>query len=99
MKIIEVNASNFEEVTKKGVILLDFWASWCGPCRMLSPLLEELSETENITIGKVNVDVEEELGEKFGISSIPALFLMQDGKVIKSTIGYQPLEELRNFIK
>lgn len=99
MKIIEVNASNFEEVTKEGTILLDFWASWCGPCRMLGPVLEELSETENITIGKVNVDVEEDLAIKFGISSIPALFLMKDGKVLKSTVGYQPLEELRNFIK
>ena len=99
MKVVEVNESNFEEITKEGTILLDFWASWCGPCRMLGPVLEQLSEEEGITIGKVNVDVEDNLADKFGISSIPALFLVKDGEVVKSTVGYQPIEELRNFLK
>ncbi|MDE7161771.1 MAG: thioredoxin [Anaeroplasmataceae bacterium] len=99
MPVITVTNENFKEVVEKGTILLDFWATWCGPCRMLSPLLEELAETENLTIGKVNVDEEEQLAEVFQVSSIPALFLVKDGKVVNKTVGYQPLSALKEFIK
>ena len=99
MSSIIVTKDNFNEVVKEGTILLDFWASWCGPCRMLSPVLEQLAEEENLVIGKVNVDEEEELSATFQISSIPALFLLKDGKVVNKTVGYQPLEALKEFIK
>ncbi|MDE6584825.1 MAG: thioredoxin [Anaeroplasmataceae bacterium] len=99
MSSITVTRDNFNEVVKEGTILLDFWASWCGPCRMLSPVLEQLAEEENLVIGKVNVDEEEELSATFQISSIPALFLLKDGKVVNKTVGYQPLEALKEFIK
>lgn len=99
MSSITVTKDNFNEVVKEGTILLDFWASWCGPCRMLSPVLEQLAEEENLVIGKVNVDEEEELSATFQISSIPALFLIKDGKVVNKTVGYQPLEALKEFIK
>ncbi len=99
MPVITVTNENFKEVVEKGTILLDFWATWCGPCRMLSPLLEELAETENLTIGKVNVDEEEQLAEVFQVSSIPTLFLVKDGKVVNKTVGYQPLSALKEFIK
>ena len=99
MDALTVTKNNFEEVIKEGTILLDFWASWCGPCRMLGPVLEQLAKEENIKIGKVNVDEEEELSQAFSISSIPALFLVKDGKVVNKTIGYQSLEQLKEFIK
>lgn len=99
MSSIIVTKDNFNEVVKEGTILLDFWASWCGPCRMLSPVLEQLAEEENLVIGKVNVDEEEELSATFQISSIPALFLLKEGKVVNKTVGYQPLEALKEFIK
>ncbi|MCM1130860.1 MAG: thioredoxin [Roseburia sp.] len=99
MSVITVTKDNFNEVVKEGTILLDFWANWCGPCRMLSPVLEQLAEEENLVIGKVNVDEEEELAGSFNISSIPALFLVKDGKVVNKTVGYQPIQALKEFIK
>ena len=99
MSVITVTKDNFNEVVKEGTIILDFWATWCGPCRMLSPVLEQLAEEENIVIGKVNVDEEEELANSFNISSIPALSLVKDGKVVNKTVGYQPISALKEFIK
>lgn len=99
MSVITVTKENFNDVVKEGTIILDFWANWCGPCRMLSPVLEQLAEEENIVIGKVNVDEEEELAGSFNISSIPALFLIKDGKVVNKTVGYQPIDALRKFIR
>ncbi len=99
MSVIHVTKENFNEVVKEGTILLDFWANWCGPCRMLGPVLETLSEEDNLVVGKVNVDEEEELSAQFGISSIPALFLVKDGKIVNKTVGYQPIEALREFVK
>lgn len=99
MSVITVTKENFDEVVKEGTIILDFWANWCGPCRMLSPVLEQLAEEENLVVGKVNVDEEEELSNTFQISSIPALFLVKDGKVVNKTVGYQPMDALREFIK
>lgn len=99
MAVINVTKDNFNEVIEKGAIILDFWAPWCGPCRMLGPVLEQLSNEENITIGKVNVDEEDLLAEKFGISSIPALFLVRDGKIVNKAVGYMQLAQLKEFIK
>ena len=99
MSVVTVTKDNFNEVVKEGPIILDFWANWCGPCRMLSPVLETLAEEENLVVGKVNVDEEEELANSFNISSIPALFLVKDGKVVNKTVGYQPISALKEFIK
>lgn len=88
MEIVTVTKENFNEVVQNKTILLDFWAAWCGPCRMLSPVLEQLAKEENLAVGKVNVDEQEELSAAFNISSIPALFLVKDGKVVNKTVGY-----------
>ncbi|KLD98180.1 thioredoxin [Aliarcobacter butzleri] len=88
-KYIELTASNFEEVTSKGVSMVDFWAPWCGPCRMIAPVIEELaSDFEGkANICKVNTDEEQDLAVKFGIRSIPTVIYIKDGKVVDQTVG------------
>lgn len=91
---------NFKDFYKdKPLALIDFWASWCGPCRMLTPVLEELDKEAGLAIGKVNVDEEEEISEAFNVSSIPTLFLFKDGNLVDKRVGYMPLEELKSWIK
>lgn len=86
---IELSQSNFEEVTKTGVSLVDFWAPWCGPCRMLAPVIDELAEdfAGLANICKVNTDEEEALSSKFGIRSIPTIVFIKNGEVVDQIIG------------
>ena len=97
--INELNSSNFEsEVLKsKEVVLVDFWASWCGPCRMLAPIMEEISK--EVKTFKVNVDEEGDLAAKFGIISIPCVIAFKDGKEIARSIGLKSKEEILAIIK
>lgn len=92
----------FKELVKKeGLVLVDFFATWCGPCQMLAPVLEELDEQLNgsVTIAKINVDTESDLAAEFRISSIPTLVLLKDGKPVDSAIGYRDLNFLVDMIK
>lgn len=101
MAEITITAANFEkEVLKTDKkVVLDFWATWCGPCMMLSPVLEEVAkEREDIIVGKVNVDEEPTLAAQFGIASIPTLMLFQNGRNIDTAIGYRTKEQLLDFI-
>ena len=99
---IELTAENFDQVVlqAKEPVLVDFWATWCGPCRMLAPVVAELAEEKagELTVGKVNVDEAPELAARFGIVSIPTLILFRNGESIKKTIGYCTKEELNEFI-
>lgn len=99
---VEITKNNFDEqVLNSNVpVLVDFWATWCAPCRMLGPVLDEISnEYEGkINIAKINVDNEEELTAKFGIMSIPSVKLFIDGKVVDSFIGYKEKDEVKKFI-
>ncbi|MBS7276069.1 MAG: thioredoxin [Firmicutes bacterium] len=95
---MEVNESNFKEFTgeKDRLVVLDFWAEWCGPCRMLAPVLEEIgTEYPEVAFGKVNVDEEAGLAQMFGIVSIPTLVFMKNGKIIKKSVGYLDADGLR----
>ena len=98
MKI--VNKAEFEALKNNGVVLVDFYADWCGPCKMLTPVLEELSnEYEGkATIVKVNVDNEGELASQFGVMSIPNLFLLKEGQIVKNVVGYQPKASLKKLL-
>lgn len=95
-----VTTANFNEVISEGVTLVDFYADWCGPCKMMGPVLEELaSEMPNVKIVKVNVDQEGKLAQQFGIMSIPALKLFKDGKEVNSTVGFNPKPMIKTFIE
>jgi len=100
MSIIEITKENFEEkVLNNKCILIDFYADWCGPCRMLRPTLEEIaSERNDCQFGSVNTDKEEELAIKYNISSIPCLILFNDGKEVARSIGLKPKEEIEELI-
>lgn len=95
--IKEITSSNFTaEVTNSDkLVLLDFWAEWCGPCRMLAPVLHEIAdERDDIVVGKVNVDNEGELASSFGIVSIPTVILMQNGHPVAKSVGYREKQSL-----
>lgn len=100
---MEITNQNFEaEVIKSDLpVLLDFWAEWCGPCRMLSPVVEEIAEEYNgkVKVGKINVDKEEKLAAAFGISSIPTIILMKNGEVADSSVGFMPKNEIEAMLK
>ena len=95
MKTVTKNMFEDVVVNSKKPVLLDFWATWCGPCQMLTPIMEELdAERDDLIIGKVDVDAEPELAVRFRVVSIPTVILLQDGKEIARSVGYLPKEEL-----
>jgi len=88
-KYIDLTNENFESTTNSGVALVDFWAPWCGPCRMIAPVIEELAEEfeGKAAICKVNTDEQQELSTKFGVRSIPTIVFMKDGEVVDTMVG------------
>jgi len=88
-KYVDLTPENFEEVTSAGVSLVDFWAPWCGPCRMIAPVIEELAEEfeGKANICKVNTDEQQDLAVKYGIRSIPTIIFMKDGEIVDQMVG------------
>ena len=102
MAELKITRENFEQEVLKSdkPVLIDFWAPWCGPCRMLSPTISDIAEDfkDKVKVGKVNVDEEEELAAMFRVSSIPLLVVMKDGKVVNSAVGVRPKDQIVNMI-
>lgn len=96
-KIVDITAENFklEVLDNPGVVLLDFWASWCGPCKMLAPILEELAEETTVKICKVDVDSNNELAGEFKIRSIPTIIIFKNGEKVDEMVGFKAKEELK----
>lgn len=102
MSEVKLTKNNFEEevLNSEGLVLVDFWAGWCGPCKMLAPVLEEIAEeNKDIKVGKVNVDEEMELAQRFNIMSIPNLILFKDGKPVNQQVGFRGKEEIEKMWK
>ena len=99
---VVLTTENFEnEVIKSDIpVLVDFWATWCGPCRMIAPVIEEIAHDYQgkVKVGKVNVDEYGDLAVRFGINSIPTLLLFKNGELVKKTLGYMPKEDVEKFI-
>jgi len=102
MAVFTLTENNFEqEVMKSGkTVLIDFWAPWCGPCRMVSPVVDEISDeaSDKVKVGKVNVDEQPELAAKFGVMSIPTLVVMKDGKVASTSVGAKSKEAILGML-
>ena len=101
MAELKITAANFEnEVLRSDKpVLLDFYADWCGPCKMLAPVLHEFAdEHAEVKVGKVNVDEEMDLAMRFGVSSIPTLILFKNGEAVKTSVGFVPKAQLESFV-
>ena len=95
--IKHLEKEDFHKEIEKGAVLVDFYATWCGPCKMMEPILEKLSKEKDIKVIKVDVDQHEDLAREYGVMSFPNLFLFQDGKEAKNQVGYLPYEQLEKW--
>ena len=99
MEVKNLSIENFKDfINQKDTVLVDLWAPWCGPCRMLGPILEKLCSEDFIQVGKVNVDDDPDIAAAFRVESIPTIILFKEGKLVAKAVGYQPEVAIKNWI-
>lgn len=98
MEIKHADKNSFDELTSKGLVVVDFFANWCGPCKMLGAEMEQISDRDDFSIVKVNVDDEGDLARKFGVMSIPAVFIFKDGKMVDQKVGFMSRDDLLSWV-
>ena len=98
--LVDLNNDNFDDVTSSGVVLVDFWAPWCGPCKMLTPILEKVKEDvgDSAVISKVNVDENPQIASKFGVRSIPTILIFKNGEIKETLVGLKQQAELTSLL-
>jgi thioredoxin 1 len=100
MSVVELTKENFDQTIAAGTTLVDFWATWCGPCQMQGPIVEEFAEKQDaVKVAKLNVDEQPELAIRFGVMSIPTLIVFRDGEISNKTVGLSTLEEIEDLCK
>ena len=98
-KLITLNQENFEQVVSSGKVLVDFWAAWCGPCRMLSPVVDEVAEEVNTAVAKCNIDENPALAERYNINVIPTLIVLENGKEVARSVGVVSKQKILDLLK
>lgn len=102
MSVLNLTTADFDKevLNSTGTVLVDFWAAWCGPCKMLSPLVDQIAEENtNVKVCKVNIDEQQDLAVKYGVMSIPTLLVFKGGELVNQSVGVVPKDEILNLIK
>ena len=95
----ELDSEDFNELKKEGLVLVDMFATWCGPCKMMAPIIDEVAQEDNLNVIKIDVDKHNDLAMEYGVMSIPTLLLFKDGELVKKNVGLMPKDKLKEWIK